>query len=794
MMTWYFLRSLKSRAYSLLFAVFGLGVAVGAVLAVARVHDLMSSGYPVGTNIGGEPVSIFMHSSAMKFDFFLSPRQIQGMQEQFADSGQVLGSSGTRSIAVRIDAALGNAYLDVVSPNFFDALGIELSGPAAADWGKADEPVAVVSARLLARLGLDEPPTTIEVGGHLLRVAAVTHQFNGLWDQFTEIWVDWRLGPSLLFPSTNASVEDQPWFYWTLAIPQAGQLPEFHERLRHLAERRDLAEPPFDGFRLVPGITNQPEARRLADDSVQLYLSVSLIALLAAAINLACWSALARISKAGDEWTMLCLGLERGKHARFTTVYIIVPVFLALSLGVAVERGFTWLIAIDPSVDELLSRAANLRSGYPWKTLALTGLGSALIGLLVSSIVTRSAGLRFGSSRLAMNSPRLRWVFGGLTAGMSFVSSLAMIVGYGSASSSMQLQRDLSLEKMQDAVIVEVRAHTADGKRTTLDADQRHALLADLSGRAPEVRTLGLLSIRPYSAGRFPLTGFSLTPGGDSAISVLLNQADADALDALNVRLLAGRELADIDPFSELLLDAASAATLARVAGVESAIGLRIYDSSSMPYSVAGVVTSMSYTADVARAPSVAYMRMDEVPSSLHVALNGKIGDSRLAAISAASIPLGDAHATFAEPLRVKQIAEQALTRYRARISFCMAAAATSLLVAVLAIASVVLVQTRQRLRQLAIMRCLGADLRKIAWSCSRGIVVSSALGSGFAALMVIVTTTATQAVFFSTSRMDIWETLWPLPFALVTTLIGALIAVGRELGAKPLYAHLKAE
>jgi hypothetical protein len=82
------LRCLRRRPVSLLLTVLGLAVAFATTLSTLGLYSVLREGHPRGTDFPGDPVSIFMHASAMNFDFFLGPAQITAFQRDLGDSGQ----------------------------------------------------------------------------------------------------------------------------------------------------------------------------------------------------------------------------------------------------------------------------------------------------------------------------------------------------------------------------------------------------------------------------------------------------------------------------------------------------------------------------------------------------------------------------------------------------------------------------------------------------------------------------------------------------------------------------------
>lgn len=789
----YVFRALKSRSCSFLLAILGLAIALGATLSVARIHGLLESGTPRGTRLTGEAWSVFMHSETMRFDFFLGPRQIEGLQEHFGTSGYVLGSAGTRSLPIYVETQSTAALVDVVSPNFFEALHIDVDGVDTSAWGRENVPTALVSYRWLARMGRVDPPSHLRIGERVIRVAGVVPTFSGLWDQFTEVWVDWRLGPELLFPSVaNVSVADQPWFYWTLALAREGRQAEFDARAIQGFARVDLVEPPFESFRVVSGITNQPDARRTADDSVRIYLFMAWVGLLASAVNLACWCALTRIVKADAEWTMLCLGISGSKYRTFEVSFIAIPVLFAGLMGLPLSLAFDALVARDPAVAALMNQSAELRAPFPW-AMYVAGLGALFVVVWsTSKLVARAAGLKFGSATLRPDSLRVRGLFRALTLLMSTLAAMSLIIGYWSGRSSLDLWADASQKLFARTWVMQVKASDAGAKRTSLFPEDRADLISALRGALPEAQYVGFASTRPYSDARIPFTEFTL--GNGQKVSVLVNETDGDAIAAMGASLRVGT-LPPIGSLGfDIVLDTDIALLVTRSLRVPSALGATMTDAAGIPYNVVGIVDRLSYSSDLARSSPVAYIAMGAAPPALNLVVRGAVSDKRMRELTERTYAAGVATVGLASPQRLDHLADRALARYLARVTFCLATAIATLLIGIMSIGTIVLVEMQRSLRRIAIMSSLGATDATIAMTLCRGVILSVAAGAALGSAAAFLGSAMFQGLFLLPPGGAGMDAFWPAPVLSGVALCGALALIRRMLSSAPLYQHLRSE
>jgi hypothetical protein len=788
------LRCLRRRPVSLLLTVLGLAVAFATTLSTLGLYSVLREGHPRGTDFPGDPVSIFMHASAMNFDFFLGPAQITAFQRDLGDSGQVLGAAGSRLVTIEIAGSPREAAVDVVSPNFFKALGVSFTEGDAAGWADPGAPpTCVVSERFLASIGSGARPHSIHVAGRQLRVAGVAREFSGLWDHETDIWVDWRLGYDLLFPTLrDTGIESQPWFYWTLAIPSAGEQAAFNAKLQRALSRRELTQPPFDGFRSLPGITNQVDLRRTAGSSASLYLVLCLIMLIVAATNLAAWSALTRAGRINGEWTLLRLGISRTTHALFGLGFVALPVLFGAFLALPLERLFSALLRRDPAIAALLAWSPEYANRYPWAAWSATVLTVATFGWVLGMIVARVSGLRFGASTLRSAAGAVERLFRPMAVLVSALAAVALLFGILECASALRAWRTFSLDDAQTVWLVGVRGDNGNTGRVPLDRTLREGVMRGVHARFPQTQESGFIKIRPLSAAPHTLSGFSLEPGGEPILSVLLNEVDSGALPALGVTLRSGRHL-DPNPNShELVVDSKAAAELARVARLDTVLGLQLHDSVGMPWRVVGVVDPVAYGSDLSTAPPVAYQTINGVPPVLSLVLRGPYTSNQVEQFAKGVVRLDGGEVRFEAPVNLAHAADRAQAQFRSRALLSVIAAIITISISSLTILSLVTLVVRRRRRTLAIRLSLGEAPWKTAFRGAQGVLLSTLAGCALGCLALWLAQSWMNLHRAGQTEHIQWAVVLCCAILVALSGIGAAAVLAREFFAPPLSQHLR--
>lgn len=790
----YLLRSIRSRALSFSLSVLGLALALAAVLSVQRMSDVVGSGALAATRLHGQPVSVFTYSSGLDFELFLSPLTIRTVEERLAGSGELIAASGTRAVPGRVGAELETLHVDVVSSRLFEALDVDVQGLPAGQ-RVLDDSTAVVSQRFLSERMLQAAPDSIEVQGRRVRVVGVAQGFTGLFDHYTDVWVDWWHAPGILFEEDARRHLDYTPFFWSVALPAAGREAEFRTRLQTaISEPEGLSiDPPFDSLRAIPGITNQTQWRNLADASLDAYQAISIVALCAAVLNLAVWAALMRVSRAREEWTLLSLGLPRHKHLLLRLGYVLVGLIPAWVLAAAFEPLFVSLLASDSAVHLLLKDAAKSDAGFAWTVWLMGGGLALLVVLAVAHLVERAAGLRFGAPALRETGPVLRGVFRGLTVAMAVASCAALLLGYWALSTSMARQGELAGMDSDSTWTAQAKATDSKGDFGFADSAERALLAEQLRERLPQIERVGFGTLRPFAEGEGPLNSYTLPNSPDTSLRLRLNQIEGDALEAMGLRLVAGRMLPGTGFALEVLMDQRAAADLARRLGKPSVLGELLRDASSMDYEVVGIVEAMPYNMELASPLGTVYQRMGSMVPGFHVLMRGGVGAAEVERAFAEPFTVSALRFKLEEPQHLPALAERAQARYRARLLFATTTAGVTLLIALLALVSMVVVEARARSHALAVRACLGARPLNLATHAFRGLLLALGFGAVLGGLVALAATRSIPALAAIGTGSAVDIALPVLALMLLGVLICALVLGLQQRGAA-LYRRLQVE
>ena len=788
----FLLRSLRARAHSLALTILGLAIAFAATLASLNLHAVLRGGHPQGTQFSGTPVSIFSHISARDMDIFLFPRQILALQEELGDSGTIVASSGSRIVAVEVDGIVRDVPVDVAAPGFFTALGVIIKGGDPRLFGdERADPACVLSEHFMARMGLQSAPRTIQIAGRSLRVIGIARGFNGLWDHETEVWVDWRLGHDLISPTTKVNGLDG--FYWALALPTRGQEASFHAKLERALARRDLTEPPFDSFRVVPGITNQADKRRAAESSSWLYLVLCAVMLTVASVNLAAWSALMRAGKIENEWTFLRLGIPRLTHALLGMGFVMLPVLAGALLALPLERLLTMLLRQDSSIYSLLAWSANFERHYPWGVWLTIVLAVIAIGWLLGLVVTHQAGLRFSAPSLRSTPSKLERLFRPMSVLVALLAAVSLLFGMLQSAAAMRTWKVLAGQDTGQVWALFIQPESGS-PGSTLDGLKREAIERGVRAQLPHTQTMGFVKIRPLSSARVALSTYTLEPGGPPALKLLLNEADAPGMQVLGANLRNGRPFDSNLNAMEMVLDERAAQALAQVAGRRSVLNMNLYDELSMPWRIVGVVDRITYGPDPDKEPPVAYVSLGESPLIVNLVLRGPSTRTQIDGLAGAGVRVQGGTVDFGDPVNLAEVADKVLAQYKSRALLSMIAAVITIAIAALTILSITTLEVRRRRRLLAVRASLGERPWATAWHGVHGVLLAILLGTLLG--MVVMWLAGAWLGALGVVKLNDYSWGMPLSIMLLVTLgcVGSAFVLWQEFFTQPLARHLREE
>lgn len=689
-------------------AVLALSLALATLLACWRMSSALDSGKPKGTHFEGEAVSLFQYSDDSRLHFFLSPNQISNLAIELAGSADLVAASGVRALTWTSGAAELPIHVDFVSDNFFSKLGVRFSAGNATQFSTAEDGV-VLSAQFLRVNGLSVAPDTVRVGGRVLQVVGVVSEFTGLFDRDSQAWINWNQASGLLYPLPRSGaakgLDDGLWFFWTLAIPKAGEQSRFHTLLDGLVQRAVAVEPPFSALVALPGITNQTDLRADADKSQTLYWTMSWLLLVIAALAIALLIALIRLSRLSSEWTMLRLGAGRASFFMLGLAYAALPVLLSGALAVLLAGIFQRLLLLDPSVAALMAWSAELEPRALWLELAVILFAILLVCATFNMLVMRGAGARFGAAVLRTQTGHLDTLFLVFSSVIAAAATLTVLIGVLAAQQSWAKEREMARAAAEN---VWFQALSAKEAGASISREQRVQLQAALQLN-PAIRKTGFAAILPLSGAKIALSEYT---AGENSFKLMVNMASSDAIPALNLPLRAGRIFAEGSE-NEIVLDEDAARLIQAQIFPLPILGAELRDELDTTVVVVGIVGRVPYTTDLTQAPPVAYLAMPDTQVQPSLILQGQLKPSDLLELQ----KIQSNHAAtlkFAEIQSFPAVAGRLRERFQARSTMTVATALCALIVAVFLLSCAGVLRARRRERDYAIRMSLGAQPGKM--------------------------------------------------------------------------------
>ena len=713
-------------------AVLALAVALATLLACWRMSSALDTGKPKGTHFEGEPVSLFQYSDDSRLHFFLSPNQIKNLSIELEGSADLVAASGVRALTWTSGAAELPIHVDFVSDNFFAKLGVQFSEGKAAQFSATEDGV-VLSAQFLQVNGLSAAPDTIRVGGRVLRVVGVVSEFSGLFDRDSQAWINWHQSSGLLYPPPRSGaakgLDDGLWFFWTLAIPKAGEQNRFHTLLDGLVQRAEGVEPPFSALVALPGITNQTDLRADADKSQTLYWTMSWLLLIIAALAIGLLIALIRLSRLSSEWTMLRLGAGRTPFFMLGLAYAALPVLLSGALAILLAGIFQRLLLMDPSVAALMAWSAELEPDPLWLQLAVILFGILSICTTFNMLVMRGAGARFGAVVLRTQTGHLDKLFLVFSALIAAAASLTLLIGVLAAQESWAKEREMASAAAEN---VWFQALSAKEAGASISREQRLQLQAALRIN-PNIRKTGFAALLPLSGAKIALSEYSV---GANTFKLMVNMASSEAIPALNLPLRAGRIYVEGSE-SEIVLDEDAARLIQAKISPLPVLGAVLRDELGAMVVVVGIVGRVSYTSDLSQAPPVAYLAMPDDQVQLSLVMQGQLKPSDLQQLQEIQ-RTSAANIKFAEIQSFPLVAERLRERFQARSTLTIATSLCALVVAVFLLSCAGVLRARRRERDYAIRMSLGAQPGKIISHFLKAELTSNFIGALLGICIVI--------------------------------------------------------
>jgi len=743
-MVFYLLTIFRSKFFSMGTAVFGLAVALAFFLACMQIIDTLRSGHPSGTDFDGTPVSFFAYISSMEMNFFLDPRQISALQDEFGDTADLIAASGGRIVDVVVTETESSDSLvvDVVSDNLFDALGVAAAS-GSLELFKGTEPVVVVSEKYIEQRGKFTAPDHIQLAGRSYRVIAVAETFSGLFNARTDVWVPWQHGHNILYPDIeDRGLFNQPGLYWAVAIPKEGKSAEFQQRLAAAKKRTDLLYPPWDSFRSVEGITYSEPKRRAADQAINLYFFMSLMMLAVAALNLACWVGLLRASTATNDATFIQLGIPLFAYAGIEAFYTITPVLLAFLIGIPGSAVLIDLLSSTPPVADFFAVASNIESNGLVSQQVMIFLLVCLFGFVFGKLISHSAGVSYRRGTGRPSRFRMQSTFRAILLFSACVCAMGFFLTVSASKSGLGLLKHLDIEGTETTWFLPLKHQQQDISEIGIESLQ--VVETAVRQNLRDLEGVGFVASPPFVATYQPL-GLSLEEFGDPVASAFIQTVTPGTLEALRLKPVQGRLLDAKDGYG-IVVEQRLADMLSRQLPNNSVIGTKLYDAAGRLYRTVGVVDHFPYTADPESDPLVAYAlpRSGQKNPTVMV-ITGPESDQELSVML--RLLQRDHQMGVSGPYRLSESIQSARTPLLIRVVLLLAACSFTALIAMLSLYAVSSVEFKYRQKTYAVFSALGATPFKILWMALNGLLLTMIGGILIAIVLVWLFSSLLQTI-----------------------------------------------
>lgn len=729
-------------------------------LAAGQLERVLSSSLPVGAHFQGLVSSVYARIGSINRNFFLSPGQIQELQATLGDAGRLVAATGVRAAKLQHQDTIHTVGLDVVSHNFFTDLAITTSSRNV-DPGQAH---VWLGSALVQRLYGGSTPESIQLDGISFLVAGTVGEFQGLFDQQTEVWLPWEFAHPILFSTLpDRGLLQQPEMYFAIALSSGGADAEaraaFEAGLARVRLRTDVLQPPWTEFAISAGISADEAASVAATRTIRIYRAGALLMLMAATLHLGIWAALLRSSQSSSLRTMRQLGIGPWRILLIQQAFVALPLLIALLCVVPGHILLLDWLRMDPTLAALLAKTrlqdASVASTL-WAVLLLTLVvwsAAALVGELIDRLDGSSQLGARGTSGL-----RVTRTFRGLVA----LSTLTCTIGLMIAALSLHETRVQSgrIGKALDSGSGFMVISRGDAPTSGIGLER----VASVLQATPE-QALAVTGAVPLLT-QIPVQQLGHDPDAEPWLSVQLIPGEGPLPRALGLRLLSGRGIENPD---EIVLDQAAASKLEQ-RSQRPALDSVLFDASGSPFMVVGVVESMLYDLQAGELAHTAYVhRMNSMvqPNVLvYQQVSAQTVQSWQRLLAAEGIEVQATHA-------LQEVAQQVYARELARLRLAWLASLCTTLVALLSLTAVCRLEAQRQQATLALYSALGASRWRRWRLLLQGLLMFCALGSALALLLIWRLRIYLNEMF--SAEPKVW--LWASAAAFVVMLALAVLA-----------------
>ncbi len=724
-------------------AVLSLALGIGATTAILSLVDAViwrSVGVPNPERLTeilwqskARPDGVYRGASgsmypegALRVADFFSYAAFETMRRQSAGRADIAAHWGRDEVSASYAGLTAVAELRPVSGNFFSMLGVQpfagrLLGPNDDD---AAAPLAVVVTHRFWQSSLrgDE-----QVAGHILRVnnrsyiiaGVLPPNFDGIvTGETTDLYTTIQHAPQMLEPESwyrKASADPMSWSYRLLARRAPGVTSATLEAMLDPQFRSTWGGQPKDPS-AAPAIRLQDASgglgslrRQLGNPLTLLFALVGLVLLIACA-NIANLL-LARADSRRKEVAMrVSLGCSRARLMRqfFTESVLLAGLGGLLSLGVAYATAnfavtlMPGRLRLDFAIDGRLILA----------TLAVTTFTALLFGLYpawraarvdASPALKEGAGSVGGGGRHSWIAPGRILVLAQVALGVLLVAAAAAFTGHLRKI----LIGETGFERTR-LLMFDVRPGQSGyrGPRLRqfyLDLERR---LRDVPG----VSGAGLARIRPMRGGG--MSDEIRLPGRSKPIDSAVNFITADYLQALGVRVVAGRGLTAQDIRSGAAVAMVSEDVVKEI-GAASPLGLRFTMEAGKPMEIVGVVARARYSR-LTEQPNVIYLPETLSEDSVTVLLRTTIPPIQVLGSVRRAVREMDSNLPIINAMTMEDQIAETLRRERLFAWLCGAFGVLALVLCMIGLYGLMSYAASRRRQEIGIRMALGASPRDV--------------------------------------------------------------------------------
>jgi len=705
-------------------AIISLSIGIALIASSSSVYKALSNNKAAGVTHQGNIASLFANISAFDINFPISPMQLYNLSQEVSHRATIVATQGAKAQPIVIHDEEFSPIAEVVSSNYFEALGITLSNNSYQHF-ESDNPSVVLRHDFADKHQLNLGDS-IEIRGINFQIVALSHTFSGIFDNQSELWIPWQHANHLGSFPVSTLLEQGPG-YWAIVLQQEGCNDGcFSQSLIDIKQRQDLLSlklmPPVDSFVTLPGISFDKNRQQDAHSNATIYIILATLVFTIAVLNMISCQVQLQTQSINNKKLFLALGITRIDYYRLVAMLIGLPISIAVILGFLISTIYSRILLNDDNIAILFTQNYQFSQTNNLLIAFIAGCFTALCTWLAISRLHYKHNVVYHSNDLysqPKTSLTLLYFFGFLSV---FVGTISLLITAHTIGYNIPTINNLNNQTLNGLSVY------------TLNEDKFQHNPNDLSQSIllahPELNTSALMKYVPRLNSIIDERLYAVAYGNEF-VSLGINQVSHGVFETLDIKLLQG-ELLNKNDSQTLVVSKNTAEKLKILLGVSNILNQTVFDDIGYSWKIIGVVDDIHYNSDPNVTQLMAYKSSKSTFDSPLLVLSNTLDSTQrhiLLNETFASILV-----TYTFSADLKTLQTQVRNATYQRLILGLIACVSGLIIALFTLVIIGQLNMREKRKSIAIYSALGAThwylARYAIWQFSLVIISSSILSS----------------------------------------------------------------